>query len=288
MAVNILILGVLAVVGIVVFLIVHHFRSRRAAAVTDAVCGRCGYNVSGLPTFTCPECGSDLRGVGIVTPGQRRPIGPWGRALLWTLILPAPALILSVAAAVFVLPLENTRSDKLTLASPPSGAYRGVELTAGGRTLFWPWERSTRGQQMSLQHVTIHLERFVGAVNPLEIDLARMAYRVRQMNGVLIEQSSGFDAVAVRDWMTDAGIDTANPQVQAEIQEICGAVQSAQTAALTVPQPLMSRGPGSWTGSVSGCYAGMLGCVSVGLAGFWLVIWLLGVWFCVWRKRPTS
>jgi rRNA maturation endonuclease Nob1 len=28
-------------------------------------CGKCGYIVKGLPTLTCPECGSDLRAVGI-------------------------------------------------------------------------------------------------------------------------------------------------------------------------------------------------------------------------------
>jgi hypothetical protein len=39
-------------------------RDQRAAS--DApVCGKCGYCVRGLPTFICPECGSDLRDVGI-------------------------------------------------------------------------------------------------------------------------------------------------------------------------------------------------------------------------------
>ena len=39
----------------------------RGATITDygAVCGQCGYSVTGLTTFTCPECGSDLREVGI-------------------------------------------------------------------------------------------------------------------------------------------------------------------------------------------------------------------------------
>jgi hypothetical protein len=31
-------------------------------------CRACGYAVKGLPSFTCPECGSDLRDVGIDTP----------------------------------------------------------------------------------------------------------------------------------------------------------------------------------------------------------------------------
>ena len=37
--------------------------------VTQPSCRACGYAVRGLPSFTCPECGSDLREVGIVTPG---------------------------------------------------------------------------------------------------------------------------------------------------------------------------------------------------------------------------
>jgi|GEM_PF-3506580 len=34
----------------------------------ESVCGHCGYAVRGLDSFTCPECGSDLREVGIVAP----------------------------------------------------------------------------------------------------------------------------------------------------------------------------------------------------------------------------
>jgi len=36
--------------------------------VTEPSCRACGYAVRGLPSFTCPECGSDLREVGIDTP----------------------------------------------------------------------------------------------------------------------------------------------------------------------------------------------------------------------------
>src|SRR3954453_23556332 len=35
-------------------------------------CRACGYAVRGLPSFRCPECGSDLREVGIDTPGMGR------------------------------------------------------------------------------------------------------------------------------------------------------------------------------------------------------------------------
>jgi predicted RNA-binding Zn-ribbon protein involved in translation (DUF1610 family) len=46
------------------------FRRKRASA--DPVCGKCGYQVRGLTTFTCPECGSDLREVGILSAAKPR------------------------------------------------------------------------------------------------------------------------------------------------------------------------------------------------------------------------
>jgi hypothetical protein len=36
------------------------------------VCGACGYAVAGLETLKCPECGSDLREVGITGGSPRR------------------------------------------------------------------------------------------------------------------------------------------------------------------------------------------------------------------------
>jgi hypothetical protein len=38
--------------------------------VTQPSCRACGYAVQRLPSFTCPECRSDLREVGIDTPGM--------------------------------------------------------------------------------------------------------------------------------------------------------------------------------------------------------------------------
>ena len=35
---------------------------------TPLQCGHCGYDVRGLPTNVCPECGSDLQAAGVRTP----------------------------------------------------------------------------------------------------------------------------------------------------------------------------------------------------------------------------
>jgi hypothetical protein len=46
-------------------------------AVAQPSCGACGYPVQGLPSFTCPECGKDLRQVGIITPRQDALVSLW-------------------------------------------------------------------------------------------------------------------------------------------------------------------------------------------------------------------
>src|SRR5690606_16598108 len=62
------------VVNVAAWLIVRRRRRAAAAPAAERVCGKCGYRVAGLPSFTCPECGSDLRDVGIVSaPRARRP-----------------------------------------------------------------------------------------------------------------------------------------------------------------------------------------------------------------------
>ncbi len=43
----------------------------------SGLCGKCDYSVTGLTTFTCPECDSDLREVGI----KNQPAGNCGLAI---------------------------------------------------------------------------------------------------------------------------------------------------------------------------------------------------------------
>lgn len=58
-------------------------------------CGACGYAVRGVKTLTCPECGSDLREAGIVTPAQQQIIGPIAFVLLWSVVLLIVTLMLT-------------------------------------------------------------------------------------------------------------------------------------------------------------------------------------------------
>src|SRR4051794_1063218 len=60
----------------------------------DPLCGGCGYCVRGLAGDICPECGGDLRIVGIILPGDTRPMARRWRLALWTIgVLPVAFLL---------------------------------------------------------------------------------------------------------------------------------------------------------------------------------------------------
>ncbi len=81
-------MGCLAGIGVLWFFVLRRPKLRRPS------CGQCGYAVEGLESMSCPECGSDLREVGIVTP-QVRMMHPWLFVLLWTILLALPVAMLS-------------------------------------------------------------------------------------------------------------------------------------------------------------------------------------------------
>src|SRR5678815_1579302 len=76
---------------------------RRRRRGTLPQCRTCGYPVEGLPTTTCPECGSDLRGRGTwlptTVPPRLRPVNRLRRIVVWTLFI-----IIYYPFAVLLLP----------------------------------------------------------------------------------------------------------------------------------------------------------------------------------------
>ena len=105
----------------------------RGRQATDSECGRCGYSVRELTTFTCPECGEDLRQVGIITPNIKRPVHPAFRILVWSLLLPIIAVVLS-SMALSLLPIGSYQDQSLMLGQPVSGQYAEISMEARVRT----------------------------------------------------------------------------------------------------------------------------------------------------------
>ncbi len=69
LVVLIILVGVPGVVSLLVW-----FMARRSEKGEQS-CGKCGYSVRHLTTFSCPECGADLREVGIRPQPGNGPVG---------------------------------------------------------------------------------------------------------------------------------------------------------------------------------------------------------------------
>ena len=86
-------------------------------------CGQCGYSVKGLTQMNCPECGADLREVGIHK-------GRGGRGLgLGLVIVCSLVLLLSCGGLTFALVGDSRRSTPIVAPaqpSPPSTPARGT------------------------------------------------------------------------------------------------------------------------------------------------------------------
>ena len=131
---------VAALVGVVFWLVLAlRGRGRRI----DPACGHCGYRTQGLSSFICPECGSDLREVGIVT-WQRpyRPMKIWQALALWLLLSPFAAGAISWVAVEAVSPESKLDFQTVRLNPDRLVALSVLEFYRDQELRRWPW-RST-------------------------------------------------------------------------------------------------------------------------------------------------
>ena len=123
MAFSLLLLTVLVLAAIIAVVIRSSLKG--GGAIDQPSCGNCGYPTRGISELKCPECGADLRVVGILQPGE-------GRAALAGCVMPLLATILIFLLAVGgftfmsrVMPTYEDQSTHFDL-SPGSGAYAEV------------------------------------------------------------------------------------------------------------------------------------------------------------------
>lgn len=104
----------------------------RAARYHGPICGKCRYSTKGLTTLICPECGSDLRVVGISVDGWKS-TGP-NRLLAWGLAIAVAVALGWIQWAIVAehLPPELRRTEQRTLATPASRGYQQIIMDASG------------------------------------------------------------------------------------------------------------------------------------------------------------
>ena len=272
----------LTVFVIVVFLFVRVLLRRKA--VTQPACGNCGYFVRGITTFTCPECGQDLREAGIVTPTSHAKgwsSDPLLRAALWTLLLPIPATILTVAA--YESPL-TPRVLGITLDRTIIGEtepFRDtVQLQQNASAYYWPLVQQP--PTTTEQHLLMYISRR-GAT--LAVHLPSNTCTLHGTSSVSLGK---FNREAVIEWMRRAGYDAdEDARLAAVAQALVEAVNDTPNRtpqvtyfgtdvggkALVAAQPVVARSsaaPPDWAW--------------LPYIGFWLLVWVVGL-IVIFRRR---
>lgn len=91
---------VLPLIGLITGVVLWIVGARQSANGRGMSCGRCGYSVAGLTQLMCPECGADLREVGIVSAAASPAMRIIGMVL--TFVCLGVLLLVILAAAVLL------------------------------------------------------------------------------------------------------------------------------------------------------------------------------------------
>jgi hypothetical protein len=189
-----LLLMVLAVGGLLVW------RRFRSGVWPDPRCGGCGYIVRGISSLTCPECGGDLREVGIIPAGTRRPIGRLTWVAIWSTILIPLAVILSAVLQYAAGPVVYKLTTQQTISYYVGSSRDMLQAELAGQSILWGshWPVVT----VPPQTLTLTLARG-GTMSTvrLTVDLGSRGYRYNTVTGIVEGKPSGFNARVLAHWI---------------------------------------------------------------------------------------
>jgi len=209
------ILAVLSVlfIGAVVLVVVLIFGRRPGPGdPKTSCCGGCGYNVQGLSQLNCPECGADLRDVGIVTPQQRRRVGPIMGVVLWSVVQLLPGLVISVILMGVAVPhvrqydsdYDYHHRDKFGGRSsdhePPKMVVHTLVLNTTGSYNHWQWQPRPNVDPVDTMRINVTTDSGAGA--PLHIDLEASLFHYETTESGRVEGTGLPDEDDVAKWLT--------------------------------------------------------------------------------------
>lgn len=170
-------------------------------------CGKCAYRVHGLPTTICPECGSDLRAVGISTGPGFRFLTLKEMAVVWTLLIVSVAFVFDPIVAMLYVPAPSAIQDHLNLI-PRSQAYGAIMVDA---------------RELDRNKVALYLmnpPRFDRYMTRMRINVKRLAFSTEDQDEATGEVCKQLDRDGFLGWMRQNGIETATQSVQVEAGEL--------------------------------------------------------------------
>lgn len=189
---------------------VYLFHARRSGVASPS-CGHCRYDIRGLPTSICPECGSDLTVVGILQPAEASPLTRPHLRLLWTFLMLAlsPSL---VELTVWLGPHLHVEEQCIVNLSPASGAYRSIGICYYAQSYHQP---------VPFDCIKCILDGPNQITATLEVDGRTLGYKYPDQHWQPIVRPNGFDTQTVLDWMRTGAVDTTRVDVRGEADELC-------------------------------------------------------------------
>lgn len=275
-----LLLLVLIGAGLIAFVL-----ARRAARRVDSShgpsCARCGYAVRGLPSFTCPECGSDLREVGIHAPGVNpRPDSVVRKVGVWSIMILMIGSVISAMVINTCLPTVQSRYQDCSILGPRSGQYRRVDFHGEGCNLHWPYKQQLRPPSISALDITLTLND--GHTLALRATFDELGYEYTDTQGHRVQGATGLNEQVVLNWMRSGGIDVNKAGVETEVAEIAQIAKDAPHGSMNAASPTVFSGPPSTSNGFSYLPPRIATPIAV---FFWIVVWLIGVRRILRRQR---
>ncbi len=241
-------------------------------------CGQCGYIVRGVAGVNCPECGADLREVGIVTGKSGLGVIVW--AVVFSIVFSMVACVLTGIAVEFIGPRSYHRYENLSLSNPSSGKYMQIDIDADAKKVVWFSGYPNNNRPLPMEQVQLTITAHDGTVSKINIDTGTLGYRYGGKDGTIVSANQGLNQQIILDWMKSAGVDTAGNNVRTEADTLLAV---AAGSFMNMQTPGFSR--------ISGTSSSGSGTSSEGLFGmiaFWFTLWCIGLWLIIRKKRPKK
>ena len=259
-----------------------------AGVSREPACEVCRYRVAGLNTLTCPECGTDLRATGIITlPMEVRRRGSLFAAIISWLFLMLLLGGLGVSMLEFwqFRPMRSAIGSGSTITTTPltpaSGAY--TRLDTATRISFGT------GMPSSLADYALLLND--GSTWRLTFAPLAAGYTIIDPTGAATSISPD-DGKAADTFFTAAGLDPADPKINAESRELSTIIGVLTSSPFTQVSAIRLRAftagsPTVTSTAVSSTQQDMTVFVIVLLVGgfLWIILLVMGIIFIVSRRR---
>ena len=265
----------IVVLGLVVAAIAVIVVLGRRGGLRRPSCGSCGYAVAGLDGLICPECGADLRDVGIKTPGGAgNPwVVPFAIAVLWSIGMTIVASIVTpLVQRAFPRPYSTTATWTFT---PAEVEFDTVTIDFSG---------TGSSPALAFQQGLI----FEGAAKarlPGRTDGNVLEFAVPDLT--LADTGQTLDAGTIATWLVDDGSERPEVKVDQAARELLAHVKAGATpgGAMVIQGPAIYAGGTVNSNSRRGpAPKWLVPSIAVG----WGVVWLAGLWFIHRRYRAPA